>query len=219
MTTCTQKMFHLLQYVAVVALVSVMMIGFSVVTSEAVVPNGKHKLHHVMSRYETMDLSRDYIVLRTAELSKGYEGFSSRPYVCAVSGHLTIGYGSLVRQHKNPPSFMSEKQATKVLVKELYKCADDLDRYLPWWKNLSIDRRIALVSLTHNLGMGGVLKFKNMLKHLKSGDYEQASMELLYKKGHKNSGKTRYSRQVGYRAVEIAHAFSEGEWKDMRARG
>jgi len=46
----------------------------------------------------------------------------------------------------------------------------ELDRAVPWWPDLSDARQQVLVSMYFNLGISGLLAFKQMLAACKRGD-------------------------------------------------
>ena len=71
---------------------------------------------------------------------------------------------------------------------------DDLDRNIPWWRDLSDLRQEALANMCFNLGWHRMSKFKNMLSAMRSGDFERAGVEALDSK---------WARQVGNRAIRI----------------
>ena len=156
---------------------------------------------------EYMNVHDEKLIDEVAELSVIYEGFKSRPYYCP-QGYLTIGYGTLI---KDKSLVVDEETAYIWLIKSLNKHKKTLDEHLPWWRSLTRERQIAMISLTHNLGVAKLKKFEKMLSALKKGDYETAAIELLYKeKGSKY--KSKYFKQVGKRAVQTAYALLTNHW-------
>ena len=113
------------------------------------------------------------------------EGLKLKPYKC-TAGKLTIGVGRNLADVG-----ISEEEARHMLSNDVYNCIYDLDLALPWWKTLSDGRQRALLNMCFNLGITRLLKFKNMLKCLRDGNYEQAAIEALDSK---------WARQVGRRA-------------------
>ncbi|MNR52556.1 hypothetical protein D3C85_1724170 [compost metagenome] len=58
--------------------------------------------------------------------------------------------------------------------------------------------------MAFNLGVEGLLKFKNTLRLVEIGDYKSASVEML------NSA---WARQVGNRAKRLSKQMLTGEWQ------
>lgn len=54
-----------------------------------------------------------------------------------------------------------------------------LDQYLPWWRKLSDVRQDALVSVTFQLGIHGLVAFHRSLTALEDGLYDQAADDFL----------------------------------------
>jgi lysozyme len=60
-----------------------------------------------------------------------------------------------------------------------------------------------MVDMLFNLGLPKLLKFKNTLAAIRQGDYERAARGMLNSK---------WARQVGRRAKELAEMMRTGEW-------
>lgn len=75
---------------------------------------------------------------------------------------------------------------------------------MPWWRKLDEERQYVLIDMCFQLGINGLLKFKNMLAAIAAGDFEKASKECL------NSA---YAKQTPARAKRIARLIKTGEWK------
>ena len=88
-----------------------------------------------------------------------------------------------------------------MLTNDINQAIHDLDKYLPWWKTLSDVRQRALINCAFNLGIFGLLRFRNTLQFLKDGKYPEAASEIL---------NSLWARQVGARAVRIADMIRNG---------
>ena len=116
---------------------------------------------------------------------KSDEGFRNRAYHC-TKGKLTIGYGynldanplhlSSVEIHYTLNNGMPEIEAERLLKLMVAQCQKELEQHFHWFSNLNEVRRGALINMTYNLGINGLLKFKKFLGFLESGDYDQAAM-------------------------------------------
>ena len=91
-------------------------------------------------------------------------------------GYWTIGIGRLVDKRK-PGSGLSDSEMEYLLHNDILKKEVALDKYLPWWRDLTEPRQRALMNMAFNLGVGpspedpngALLDFKNTLKAMKEG--------------------------------------------------
>jgi len=115
-----------------------------------------------------------------------------------VRGNPTIGYGRLVTDGNG----ISEYEAEDLLRNDVANVRAQLDRRLPWWnQQLDTTRQQAVLEMAFNMGVGGLLSFKNMLAALEAGDHETAAKEALA---------SRWAEQVGHRANNIAERIRLG---------
>lgn len=113
------------------------------------------------------------------------EGLGLRPYICS-EGYVTIGYGT--KLHKNRgmkasdfPLVINEAIATEMLNDDVSEIIHALQNSKQGdvYRSLSQTRKNIIVSMAYQLGVTGVLKFKNTWKALEAGDWELASKEML----------------------------------------
>lgn len=123
------------------------------------------------------------------------EGIRLKPYRC-TAGRLTIGCGRNLDDVG-----ISEDEARVLLANDIEKCKAQLNKALPWWVLLDDVRKRALINLCFNLGIGGLLGFKNTLAAIKAKDWPRASAGLLSSK---------WATQVGPRAQRIAKMMRTG---------
>ncbi|MDI9350363.1 MAG: glycoside hydrolase family protein [Candidatus Symbiobacter sp.] len=117
------------------------------------------------------------------------EGVRNKPYKDSV-GLTTIGVGRNLDQVG-----LSDAEIAFLLENDIKRVAADLDRELPWWRNMTENRQRALANLGFNMGIRTLLGFKKTLAMLQNGQYDQAATNLLASK---------YATQVGPRATRIA---------------
>ena len=136
-----------------------------------------------------------------------HEGLRLKPYCDKTGrefksppecGKLTIGIGRNLEDRG-----ITKEEAMFLLTNDIKKVTEDLDRHIPWWRELDDVRQEVLVNMTFNLGIGGLLGFKNMLEALKNRDYNRAADEML---------NSRWAEQVGRRARELALAMRNGDY-------
>lgn len=152
-------------------------------------------------------ISHRRLVRTTAEIIKVHEGFSATPYKC-TSGKWTIGYGKALSSIKKGTKQVTEKQAYLWLLSDVENIIETLNKDFPWWRSMDVPRKQAMINLVYNVGTAGIYKFKNYLAAVEQGDYKTAAKEILYS----GDRKTKYWRQVGNRAVHLAHAMKYGTW-------
>ena len=101
---------------------------------------------------------------------KNHEGFSGSCYKDTL-GYDTIGYGI-----KLP---LTHEEAELLLVHRLNEKKQELFRYLPWLKQEPSEVQDVLLEMSYQLGIGGLMKFKNTLRFIKEHKYKEASIEML----------------------------------------
>ncbi len=119
------------------------------------------------------------------------EGLRLKPYTDTV-GKLTIGVGRNLDDVG-----ISDAEARHLLRNDIMAAVRDLDRNIPWWRDLSEGRQRALLNMCFNMGWPTLSAFRKMLAALRTGDYDTAAAEAL---------DSRWARQVGQRADRIAAA-------------
>lgn len=108
---------------------------------------------------------------------KQEEGFKGIVYKC-TEGFDTIGYGTRLP--------LSEKEAEMILEYRLNILKGNLSRSLYM---LDIDKKAwdILYNMVYQMGVKGVLNFKNMIKALEAKDYKRAGDEMLDSKWAKQT--------------------------------
>ena len=129
------------------------------------------------------------------ELLVHHEGLRLKPYLDSAN-KWTIGIGRNLSD-----SGISEDEAFYLLRHDLQRVTRELDQNLPWWRELSEVRQKVVVSMAFNLGISGLLGFRDMLSAAEAGDYSTAARHMLG---------SRWAAQVGRRAVELAYLMENG---------
>lgn len=124
------------------------------------------------------------------------EGFCAKPYK-DTEGKTTLGYG---RNLDDNPLTITEAKA--LLYNDVTRTVADLDRMIPWWRNLNEVRQSVLVNMAFNMGALKLIGFRKMIAALQAGDYATAAKEALDSK---------WAKQVGHRAVRLAEELRTGE--------
>ena len=123
-----------------------------------------------------------------------HEGLRLKPYRCS-SNKLTIGIGRNIEDVG-----ITEEEAMVLLSNDIDRAYNECYANFTWFSGLSELQQEAMVNLIFNMGMSTFKKFKKTIQHMENGDYELAAAELL---------NSRYARQVGQRAIEVANQLTE----------
>lgn len=135
---------------------------------------------------------------KLAEQLKKHEGLRLKPYTDTV-GKLTLGIGRNLEDKG-----ITEQEALFMLNNDVDYFYGQLNKKLTWFKNLDDARQNVLVNMAFNLGVAGLLTFKNMLDAVRMGLFLVAAEEMLDSK---------WAKQVGYRAEELAEQMRTGVFK------
>lgn len=120
------------------------------------------------------------------------EGLRLRPYKC-TAGYLTIGYGRNLEGNG-----ITREEADAMLDHDIAVICKDLDKNIPWWRQMPEPAQRGLINMAFNLGWPRLNQFKNMLSALQTGNYYEAAQHALDSK---------WSFQVGDRATRIGELF------------
>ena len=101
-----------------------------------------------------------------------HEGYREKPYRCPA-GKLTIGYGY------NLDAGMPEDEAHMLMTWRLAKLATELKARLPWFNWLKDERKDVLLDMAYQMGIDGLLGFKNAIAAMGAGDWNKAAGEML----------------------------------------
>jgi lysozyme len=123
------------------------------------------------------------------------EGKRKFAYKC-TAGKTTIGIG------RNLDDVGLTDEEIRLLFKhDIQRVCVDLDRALPWWRDMSDARQRVIVNMAFNLGINGLLKFKNTLAAMEAGECKRAAAGML---------DSLWARQVGDRAKRLAKMMEAG---------
>lgn len=126
------------------------------------------------------------------------EGYKYETYEDHL-GFLTLGVGHLVLDtdpeiDKPVGTPVSEERVLECLNNDIETVCNELDRNMPWWKELGDEKMRVLANMCFNLGITRLLKFRKFLAALEAGDFETAGEEMMDSK---------WATQVGARATRL----------------
>lgn len=129
------------------------------------------------------------------------EGVRYAPYDDTV-GVKTVGVGHNLKAKPLGLIYpLTDAEVDRILSLDIADTIDALDDKLPWWRELDDVRQRALCNMVFNLGIGGLLGFRNTLAAIKGGRYSDAAAGMLASK---------WARQVGARAIRLANMMQKG---------
>ena len=126
-----------------------------------------------------------------AELRRD-EGVVAHAYQDSL-GYWTIGVGHLIDKRKGGK--IPDVIIDMLLRYDIDEKIAELNEKLPWWGFLDEPSQRVIVNMAFNLGVEGLLKFKDFMDALKDGDRNRAASEMLNSK---------WAEQVGARATRLA---------------
>lgn len=136
-----------------------------------------------------------------AQQLRGDEG--EKP--CVYQDHLgfwTIGVGRLVDARK-PGAGLRPHEITFLLTNDIDDRIGELQKRLPWFNQLNPVRQGALLNMSFQLGVDGLLGFTNTLRMVSQGHYDLAATNML---------KSKWATQTPERALRMVEQMRTGKW-------
>jgi lysozyme len=133
---------------------------------------------------------------------KGDEGskrFAYRDHL----GYWTIGVGRLI-DHRKPGGGLRPDEITYLFRNDVDDRLEQLTRRLTWFQNLDDVRKGVLLNMSFQLGVDGLLGFKNTLELVRKEQYQAAGEAMLDSK---------WAKQTPERAQRLAKQMAEGVWQ------
>jgi len=116
-------------------------------------------------------------------------------------GFSTIGVGRLIDRRKG--GGITAEESAYLLNNDIQKRLVLLEQKLPWFKSLDDARRGVLLSMSFQMGVEGLLGFKNTLEMIRTGRYESAAAGML---------NSLWAKQTPQRAKRHAEQMRTGQW-------
>lgn len=117
-------------------------------------------------------------------------------------GFWTLGIGRLIDKRKG--GGITSEEASYLLNNDIDRCHAELLRNAPWMALLDHARLGVMLNMSFQLGVAGLLGFKNTLAMVRRGDYEGASTGML---------NSLWARQTPERAKRLANQMRTGVWE------
>ena len=118
-------------------------------------------------------------------------------------GYWTIGIGRLIDKRKG--GGISTEESAYLFANDLDTKLAGVRRRLPWFDRLDEARQGVLLNMAFQMGVDGLLRFKNTLAMIERGDYANAATGML------NSLWVR--EQTPARAKRLSEQMRTGVWQ------
>ena len=133
---------------------------------------------------------KQLLIKHEAEVNHAYQD---------TEGYWTIGVGHLIDERKG--GSISHKISMLILADDIAEKLGQCDRAFDWFDDLNETRKIVILNMVFNMGLGNFKDFKKTISYIEDGDYDEASVEMLDSK---------WSNQVGSRATELSTMMKNG---------
>jgi lysozyme len=117
-------------------------------------------------------------------------------------GYWTIGIGILIDKLKG--GGLRPEESEFIFNNRLKLVNESLESRIPWLCKLDPARRGVLVNMAFQMGIDGLLGFKNTLAMIEKGDYQGAAKGML---------NSLWARQTPARANRLSVQMKSGEWQ------
>ena len=134
------------------------------------------------------------------EMLRRHEGVRNFVYMCS-EGYETIGVG---RNIADSGLGLSDDEVDYLLDNDIKRVKDELTDEYYWFGGLNDARQEAMIDISFNLGQTRLRGFKKALDAMASEDFDIAADEFM---------DSRWSEQVGNRAIEVTEVIRTGEYQ------
>lgn len=117
-------------------------------------------------------------------------------------GYWTIGVGRLIDKRKGGK--LRPNEIEFLLENDIADRVQELTKRIPWFTKLDKARQGVLLNMSFQMGVEGLLGFKNTLKMVETGKYEDAARGML---------QSLWARQTPERAKRLSEQMRTGVWK------
>ena len=139
---------------------------------------------------------------RIVEDLKRHEGVILHGYYDHLN-YMTCGVGRCLEEGVGIGLTMEE--AEYLLANDIARVREELTKTFEWLEDLNEPRQEAMINLNFNLGLTKLRGFKMALAAMAENDFDEAADQFM---------DSRWSGQVGQRAVEVTEQIRTGEYAD-----
>ncbi len=134
------------------------------------------------------------------EMLRKHEGVRDKVYLCSA-GYETIGVG---RNISEDGLGLSDDEIDYLLNNDIKRVREELTEEYYWFAGLDEARQDAMIDISFNLGQTRLRGFVKSLEAMAREDFDTAADEFMDSK---------WSEQVGDRAVEVTEIIRKGEYQ------
>ena len=134
---------------------------------------------------------------RLHEMLIRHEGLRLKPYRDTV-GKLTIGIGRNLDDVG-----ITREEAMMLLNHDITKVQREVQNAFPWFSDLNRVRKNVVLNMVFNLGLPRFRQFKKAIAAIRAKRWDEAAKQML---------DSRWARQVGRRARELASMMKSGKY-------
>jgi|TARA_X000001388_G_scaffold60278_1_gene45626 lysozyme len=134
------------------------------------------------------------------EMLRKHEGVRDKVYLCSA-GYETIGVG---RNISEDGLGLSDDEIDYLLSNDIKRVREELTEEYYWFAGLDEARQDAMIDISFNLGQTRLRGFVKSLEAMAREDFDTAADEFMDSK---------WSEQVGDRAVEVTEIIRTGEYQ------
>jgi lysozyme len=117
-------------------------------------------------------------------------------------GYLTIGIGRLIDKRKG--GGITKAESAYLFANDLDSKRAEVRRRIPWFDRLDTARQGVLLNMAFQMGVDGLLGFKNTLAMIERGDYAGAAAGML---------NSLWAEQTPERAKRLSIQMATGAWQ------
>ena len=117
-------------------------------------------------------------------------------------GFLTLGIGRLIDRRKG--GGITSEEADYLLANDIRRKTGEVIVALPWAAHIDPVRFAVLQNMCFQMGIAGLLGFKNTLRFIEDGDYTRAG---------DNMRKSKWHSQTPARCERLIRQLISGEWQ------
>lgn len=117
-------------------------------------------------------------------------------------GYWTIGIGIMIDKRKG--GGLRPEESEFIFRNRLKLLDAELSDRLPWIAKLDPARKGVLINMAFQMGVTGLLGFKNTLAMIEAGRYQDAAKSML---------ESKWARQTPARAQRLSNQMATGNWQ------
>lgn len=116
-------------------------------------------------------------------------------------GFATIGVGRLIDKRRG--GGITQEESRYLLSNDVAKITNAVEKALPFYSQLNDARKAVIVGMAFQMGVAGLLGFKNTLQLVRLEKYKEAGDGIL---------NSLWAKQTPERAKRMAKQMATGEW-------